>query len=77
MPGVLRAAFSGGGDILETERLWASSWCERLVWDRARLGTSGASVVDEDVEERGWLVTVAVRLGKYDVDGFASMGELP
>lgn len=34
-------------------------------------------MVDEDVEERGWLVTVAVRFGKYDVDGFASTGELP
>jgi hypothetical protein len=46
------------------------------VWDKARCGKSGASVVDEDeVEERGWLVTVAERFGKYDV-GFASIGQL-
>lgn len=42
--------------------------------DRARLGTSGDSVDEEDVaDERGWLVTVADRLGKYDA--FASTGD--
>lgn len=42
--------------------------------DKARLGTNGASVDEEEVaEERGWLVTVADRLGKYE--GFASTGE--
>lgn len=71
--GVLRAALKGGGDILEIVRLRASSMCDCFVWDSARFGTTGASV--EEVEERGWLVTVAVRLGKYDVNGLASIGE--
>jgi hypothetical protein len=35
---------------------------------------TGASV--DEVDERGWLVTVAERLGKYEVRGFASTGEL-
>lgn len=34
----------------------------------------GASL--DEVEERGWLVTVAERLGKYEVKGLASMGKL-
>jgi len=77
MVAVLRGAFNGGGDILETDRFRASSWCERLVWDSARLGTTGASVVEEEeVDERGWLVRVAERLGKYEARGFASIGEL-
>lgn len=46
------------------------------MWESARLGTKGASVDDEvDVEDRGWLVTVAERLGKYDDRGLGSMGE--
>jgi hypothetical protein len=42
------------------------------------LGIIGASIFDweDEVEERGWLVTVAERLGKYDAIGFASTGEL-
>lgn len=48
----------------------------RFVWDRARRGISGASVEDVvEVEDRGWLVTVADRLGKYPVKGFGSIGE--
>lgn len=46
------------------------------MWESARLGTIGASlenVVDD--EDRGWLVTVADRLGKYPVSGFGSTGE--
>lgn len=40
------------------------------------MGTKGASV-DEvvEVDERGWLVTVADRFGKYDDKGFGSTGE--
>jgi hypothetical protein len=38
----------------EMDRLWAKSWWERFVWERARLGITGLSVVDEEeVEERG------------------------
>jgi hypothetical protein len=34
-------------------------------------------VVEEDeVDERGWLVSVPERLGKYEARGFASTGEL-
>lgn len=65
MVGLLRGAASGGGDSLCCDRLRANSWWERLVCDRARFGINGASVDEEDVaEERGWLVTVADRLGK-------------
>jgi hypothetical protein len=41
------------------------------------LGTNGAASVDDDVEvdDRGWLVTVAERFGKYDERGFGSTGE--
>lgn len=43
--------------------------------DSARVGTIGTSVEEDDVvEERGWLVTVTDRFGKYEVEGFASMG---
>ena len=46
------------------------------MWESARLGTKGASVDDAvDVEDRGWLVTVAERLGKYDDRGLGSTGE--
>ena len=75
--GVLRGGLSGGGDILDWERLRARSWWDRLVCDKARLGTCGESV--DEAEERGWLVTVADRLGKYDSEdssGDESSGDM-
>lgn len=71
MVGVLRGASIGGGDI-RWERLRDSSWWARFVCVGARLGTIGASAEEEDVvDDRGWLVIVADRLG----DGFESTGE--
>ena len=76
MEGLLRMEFSGGGDNRDRERWRANSWWDRLVCDRARLGTKGASVDEAvEVDDRGWLVTVADRFGKYEDKGFGSTGE--
>ena len=62
----------------ETERCRASSWCDFLVCDRARLGTLGGASPpeEEEVDERGVVVMVADLLGRPAVETWLGSGPI-